>query len=306
MTPAKLNVCIARFPYAGNGGTQAEVPDITDWLIATVLEMKEDPRVGEIIPWRKSDTPIPMVRNEAVLEAKKEGADLLLMIDSDMAPDYELQRGDPFARPFWKSSFDFIYPRYVRDQLTVVGAPYCGPPPCENVYMFRYANWQSDHPETDLRIESFAREEAARRAGFEEVAALPTGLILYDLRLFDHVPQPWFYYEYEGDGPKCQHCGQRKPGPQARKASTEDVTATRDFVLHAHLDLGYNPVFVNWDSWAGHWKPKCVGKPRPITLDQVGEKYVQAARSGVLAGQQFVPNFKARETRPALSNGVVS
>lgn len=306
MTPLKLNLAILRYPYGGTGSTSSEVPDIADWLIETIIQMREDPRIGHISQWRKSDTPIPMVRNESILHAKAAGADLALMIDSDMAPDVELLHGDPFARPFWKTSFDFLYGRYLKGLMTIVGAPYCGPPPYENVYMFRYANYQNDSPDVDLRIEQYCREEAAVRSGFEEVAALPTGLILYDLRVFDLVPHPWFYYEYEGDGVKCQHCQQRKPGPQAKKASTEDVTATRDFVLHAHMELGYNPVFCNWDAWAGHWKPKCVRKPQVITVDYVGEKFVRAAKSGRPANQRFMPHFQAKARPPAVNGHAAS
>jgi hypothetical protein len=282
VTPLKLNVMFARFPYGGNGGTSSEVPDIGDWLVETVLKMKADPRVGEIFRFRRSDTPIPMTRNLAVQEAKAAGADLLLMIDSDQAPDCELLEGDPAAKPFWDTSFDFVYQRKMHGLVTVVGAPYCGPPPLENVYVFRWANWQTDLPESDpdWRIEGFSREEAAGMAGIGPAAALPTGLILYDMDAFQHVPHPRFYYEYEGDGKECEHCGQRKPGPQSSKASTEDVTSTRDQALLCQEVLGYSPLFVNWDAWAGHWKPKRVRKPRPVTLDQIGTNYREAVLRG--------------------------
>jgi hypothetical protein len=36
--------------------------------------------------------------------------------------------------------------------------------------------------------------------------------------------------------------------------------------------LGYNPVFCNWDAWAGHWKPKCVSKPQVISASGISEK----------------------------------
>jgi len=36
--------------------------------------------------------------------------------------------------------------------------------------------------------------------------------------------------------------------------------------------LGYNPLFCNWDAWAGHWKPKCVGKPQFIEAKHISKK----------------------------------
>jgi hypothetical protein len=36
--------------------------------------------------------------------------------------------------------------------------------------------------------------------------------------------------------------------------------------------LGYNPVYANWDAWAGHWKPKCVGKPQYVAAKNISQK----------------------------------
>lgn len=266
MVPKKLNVMVARYPYAGNGGYASEIPDVGDWLVEIVLEMKQDPRIGEVIPWRKADTPIPAVRNESVMVAKQNGCDLLLMIDSDNVPDYEFKRGTPGSKPFWKTAFDFIYDHYDKGPA-VIGAPYCGPPPHENVYVFQVSNRESEHAQVDFQVDQFSRHQAAERTGIERVAALPTGLILFDLRVFDYLPPPWFYYEWTDKY-------------QWKKASTEDVTATRDMWFHAHRAGKPFPIYVAWDCWAGHVKPKVVGKPQIITCDQVSDKYIEAVKHG--------------------------
>ncbi len=80
---------------------------------------------------------------------------------------------------------------------------------------------------------------------------------------------PWFYYEYTD---KFQHT----------KCSTEDVTASRDMSLAGCRQLGYNPVFVNWDAWAGHIKQKTVGKPQLVTPDHVSQKLHEAVEPGRL------------------------
>lgn len=256
---AKFSVMFARFPYG-----RRDEPDVTDWLMDTLMKAKSDPRISDVFNWRLDDTPIPMGRNRSIEQAKKLGADYLLMVDNDMAPDaYHVGNPnkvgiDVHARPFWDTSFDFMQKNL--DDPCIIAAPYCGPPPIENVYVFRWADWQSQQPNDDGRLEQFSREEAATRAGIEEVGALPTGLILLDMRVFKNFEPPYFYYEW-ADEPF-----------QTQKASTEDVTFTRD------LSLQGTRIFCNWDAWAGHWKWKCVGKPGLITVDSVRDKFVNAVK----------------------------
>ncbi len=285
MQPRKLNVAISRFPYGGNGGISSEHPDIADWLVVNIPKIVTDERVGKHFLQRHSDTPITMTRNRAVQEARAVGADVLLMIDSDMGPDAHLASTpfkhpltNPLAKPFWKSSFDFLYEHWERGPVAVC-APYCGPPPTECVYVF---NWKSMEPDAaglpDVRLGMYEREHAAVMHGIQPCAAQPTGLILFDLRLFDLLDQPWFDYEYQDEGPTCEHCGQCKPGPRSQKCSTEDVVLTRDVAMHAQLKLGYNPLFCNWDAWAVHHKSKAVGMPTVLSLDSIQKKYADAVR----------------------------
>jgi hypothetical protein len=135
----------------------------------------------------------------------------------------------------------------------------------------------------------YSREEGALAAGIQPCAALPTGCIMFDMEIFNvtdpkhefeamfkkygdkrvalAMTRPWFYYEW-------------RDFYQAEKISTEDVTASRDMVLCAYAKLGYNTMFCNWDAWAGHWKPKCVGKPVMLNSDDIHAKYAEAVLSG--------------------------
>jgi hypothetical protein len=71
----------------------------------------------------------------------------------------------------------------------------------------------------------------------------------------------WFYYEWKN----CR---------ATEKVSTEDVTNTRDISLAGQAVLGYNPVYCNWDSPIGHWKPWCVpGRPRMYGVEQIAESF---------------------------------
>ena len=278
----KFNVGFCTFSYGGNGGIASEHPDIREWMVPLVAELARDARVDQIRIWNLADTPITMTRNRAVLQAREYGVDVLVMIDSDMKPD--INAGDPAAKPFFKSSFDFLVDHYHKGPC-VIGVPYCGPPPVECVYVFRWNNMQTSNPNPDFQLEMYDRHTAVKLAGIQECAALPTGLIMYDMRAFEvtepksDADKPWFYYEY-------------KDQFQSEKASTEDVTMTRDLSLVGTQKLGYNPVFCNWDAWAGHWKPKCVGKPQYIQAKDISQKLKDCWEANYDAGSTLV-DFKS-------------
>jgi hypothetical protein len=287
VTPAKLNVFFAFYPYGGNGATSAEHPNIRNWFAKTIHHCKQDPRIGDLHTRDFSDTPITMTRNQSVLVARNLGADVIVMVDSDQQLD--LYSGiEDSAKDFFPSSFDFLYERKQKGMVSVIGAPYCGPPPSECVYIFKWCNEETGHPNVDHRLSMYSREEGAVLAGIQPCAALPTGCIMFDMEMFNitdpkleyqallakhgnpkiarALTNPWFYYEW-----KDIYCGE--------KVSTEDVTVSRDMVLCAYAKLGYNSLFCNWDSWAGHWKPKCVGKPVLLTSESINDKYREAAFS---------------------------
>ena len=299
MTPQKLNVAIAFFAYGGNGGISSEVPDVRDWWAETLYKMRTDERLAEINSFTISDTPITLSRNASVLTARQLKADILVMVDSDMKPDSQLGK-HPTAVPFWDTAITFLYDNYAKGPH-VIGVPYCGPPPHECVYVFRWKTQQSAHQDPrDMKLEMYSREEAAVFSGIGSVAALPTGLIAYDMRIFE-VTDPknavndmlkagvsqrraqllvssWFDYEWAD----IWH---------SKKASTEDVVNTRDMSLTAQTVLGYNPLYCAWDCWAGHWKPKCVDKPAVIGVDEISEKYQHAIRTG-LRSNETIKHFK--------------
>lgn len=253
------SVMFVRFPFM-----RMDAPEVTDWMVETVVKCKLDPRVSNIPHLWINDTPITMGRNKAVEAAKAAKADFLVMIDNDMKPDAYLSTNpnnlevDPNAKPFWDSTWDFMLKHYEHGPC-MVGAPYCGPPPYENVYVFRWANYQTGHPNADIHIEQYTREESVIRTGFEEVACLPTGLVVIDMRVFDNplVTPPYFTYEWTDKY-------------EMKKASTEDCVFTRD------LNIANIPLYVNWDAWAGHWKMKCVGRPKPLYREQIHKKFIQA------------------------------
>ena len=296
MKPFKI--AVARFPGSGS-----ERMETVGWLIRTIREMDMDPRIESVQSIVVSDTPITMGRNRAVLEARATGCQYLLMVDSDMQPDTPY-RG---CKPFWATSWDFMMERRGKKDTMVyehyghswegdvpplpelppatIAAPYCGPSPDQCCYVFEWKSRGSGHPNPDFQLGMVSREYAAIKAGIQEAAALPTGLILYDMRVFDTLPPPWFEYEY-GDPPF-----------NSVKATTEDVYQTRNASL-----LGL-PQYCNWDAWATHIKTEKVGKPIIVTRTEVHASLRDAVLRGVDAGDRLIcldEPAKFQESVPSL------
>ncbi len=287
----KFKVAIARFPASGWEHTAC-----VEWLMHIVVQLKKDPRISDVLSIKPGGhTPITMLRNKAVVDAKASGANYLLMIDSDMHPDLPY----PGAKPFWETAWEFMLRRreidaqrksgkYVpplpeeppdamivwnkgRPELppATIAAPYCGPPPDEFCYVFRLVDRETSNPNPDFSLEMISRDMAAISSGIQQVDALPTGLILYDMRVFDVLPPPWYCYEYPDE-------------TQSEKATTEDVYQTRNASM-----LGL-PQYVLWDAWAGHNKTKMVGKPQIIHRDQVHKSLRDAVLRGADRGDSLI------------------
>jgi hypothetical protein len=254
----KLQILLARFPFGA-----IDHRDVTDWQTSVVLKASRNPRIT-LHTKAFDDYPITMMRNRVCKYAREQGYDVVVMVDNDICPDLPV----PGAKPFWDTTLEFASKE--RAPL-IVGAPYCGPPPLSNMYVFRWANWNNPGIiDKDFRLEQYGREEAAQLAGFHRVGALPTGLIWIDMRCLDEMKPPWFYYEY------TDHY-------ETEKASTEDVTFTRD----ANLVYGI-PIYCNFDSWCGHWKRFRVDKPVPITVEEIRQNYREAMQRKLHIGDTVI------------------
>jgi hypothetical protein len=247
-----LDVAVARFPYMNQ-----EHPAVGSWLARTLLALDRHPRVRGVFEKAYNDTPVTMTRNQAVAEALAAGCRFLVLVDSDMVPDL------PGSEKFLPAALDFAIQHADHTGPCVVGAPYCGPPPEECVYVFQWERHNQGRADPSFSLQMIHRDDAARRGGYEEVAALPTGLMLIDLEGVRRLPEgePWFDYEWAD-------------ARRTRKASTEDVYFTRN------LSLAGVKNYVAWDCWAGHVKQVVVGKPRPLPVDAVRATMAEAILRG--------------------------
>lgn len=276
MTPRKLNVFLATFPYSGNSTGTAMTWPAARWLIHTMsrlrVEEKFRDRIGSVKLNSYADTPITMTRNLAVKEARQAGCDAILMLDSDMHPDVHLGER-PDAVPFFDTAFDRIYSKW-DEGPRVVAAPYMGSPPFENGFVFVWEQHANLGEEAPFELRQYTRSECARMSGIHEAAALPTGCIMYDMRCFDLIAPPYFQYEWTDE-------------TQSKKASTEDVQNTRDISLSGIKKLGYNPCECAWSCWAGHLKNWCVKSPNIYGADLVS-KTLQSAMGRAPTNERLV------------------
>ncbi len=174
---------------------------------------------------------IAVARNKAVQDATDRQATHLLMIDPDISIDHYVVAGESWARQWWPTVLSFVS----EHPGAVVAAPYTGqgyPPP---VHVF---DWNSE--DKPRRI---SWEEAAIREGWQQVAAVGTGLMLIDMAVFDRMEVPYF-------DDVCS---------DARKVKVE-ITPDVYFSLKCR-DAGV-PIYVNWDCWCGHWQNQVVESPR--------------------------------------------
>ncbi len=232
--PDRVNVAVAPFTYAGVMRAELGV-----WLAEALWGLRTHERVGLAVAAMQVGYPTDRARNEACKNAKREGFHFLLMLDDDMEPDCE-----PDGVPFLPGALEFAL---AQPGPCVVAAPYCGASPWQKVLVMRYEERPNVvAPDFPGNLRSYTREEAAAETGFGRVGALPTGVMLVDLRVMDMLPPPWFAYEYED------------PPFNTKLSSSEDTVFSRN------ADWVGVPQFCAWNSWAAHMKNQRIGKPRPM------------------------------------------
>lgn len=271
-----VSVAVALFAYGGNGGTSSLIPELAVWFAHAYHRLKTDPRVERVGREVYSDTPIYMTRNRAVRDAIADGYDFLLMLDSDNEPDAYYGH-DPSAKLFLNEPFDFAFERLKQGLPTVIAAPYCGPPPPpvsrpgvidmgEVPYLFQMTNKETIEGGRSFPT-MLTRMEAARLKGIVPMWALPTGVCLFSLNSFNGPPKPYFRYEHDEDW--------------TEKRGTEDCYATRNLNLYWLSKIGQHVCYAACDSWAFHHKPKRVGKPDFVSM----EEYAKEMRDAILEGR---------------------
>jgi glycosyltransferase involved in cell wall biosynthesis len=213
------------------------------WYGKTMFEAQASGTVKRLAELPIKKFPTDVARNHSVEVAKEGGYDYLLMMDHDIDPHPD----------FWKRSWGWMVAHRATGPC-VVAAPYCSGTP-ERVLAFIFENLATENPDPDFRIECISRYQAAQLSGFHRVAAVGTGMILWDMRVFDYLAKPYFAYEYNED---CTNAD-----------STEDIVATRNLALQGI------PIWCDFDCWCGHLKLRMSHKPQPLSAENLGKSFVK-------------------------------
>lgn len=249
-----VDILVNVFTYAKQVGAE-----VFSYCCGVGPQFQGDSRVGRVMVSYTHGYPTDRCRNAACLQAKADGFHFLLMLDDDMQPDMLVGK-EPEAVPFLPAALTFALQHA---GPCVVGAPYCGAPPSQDVMVMKNRAYAPDQPDgMGMKLDRYTRDEAAVMRGIQQVSALPTGCLLIDLRILDILPPPWFSYEYDD------------PPYNTKLASTEDVVFTRN------ADWLGVPQYCAWDCWAGHVKTFITGKPYVAPVKQIPESVYKAWSKG--------------------------
>jgi len=252
--PERVDILVTVFTY-----DKTFHGDLLTYCTRLYGQMVNHPRVNTVEISYSYGYPTDRARNFVVKSAKENGFDFALLLDNDNTPDLLLGT-DPSAQPFLPTALDFAL---AHKTPCFVGAPYCSAPPAQEVVVMKNREYCPDQLNgCGLKLDKYTRDEAATLKGIQKCAALPTGCLLLDLRAFDVIAPPWFYYEY------------KDPPYNTALASTEDVVLTRN------ADWLGIPQYCHWSAWAGHWKDFQVGKPPTCAVNDIPAAIYQAWANG--------------------------
>ena len=241
-------------PIVVSGSHRVEVGLFYAW--ASAWQAANPQRVQDLYIVPTKQVPAPVARNKCVKKARERGVDILFQIDDDMAP----------SLGFFEAALDFLMDQR---EPSAIGVPYCTAPPLEDVTVFELTTRESDAPERNIKMDRIRREDAARSTGIERVVNMGTGLIAYDMRVFDKLKTPYYRYGYNED--------------------ETEVIETEDCWCHRHMAMAGIPLYCHWDFWSGHWKSKLVGKPSLIKQDDLADIYIKEARANLRYAARKVP-----------------
>lgn len=244
---AKYRVMVAR--PTGNGWERTEIgTTLVEIVGCSLLDPEVAPHIEDIVHAPIQRFPTSVARNLIVQKAKETNCDFIFMLDVDGAPK--------------EGTFKFFF-AFLRAQPvpSIIAAPYCSGD--GNVQVFRFfTNQFRKEPLDSWQIDRIPRDSAIRETGVERVASIGTHCIMFDTRVFDKLPKPWFSYDYNPD--------------QTAVHETEDCWCMRQ-ALYADI-----PVYCAWDYRAGHYKELRVDLPMPMQLKDIPEFYLRKARAEVL------------------------
>lgn len=255
----KYTIAIAR--PSSNGWERSEVGT---FLFQATEASTQNP---EIAPYIQNLLHIPLTkfptnvcRNILVRECQNMRVDYLMMVDNDSEIYNGIREPSGKVHP---GTFETFF-TFLRKQSkpSVIAAPYCSGDGQVQVLKFT-TDQVVQHPLDSFRIMQTNREFAASKTGFEKVDSIGTHCIMFDMRVFDAIPKPYFSYQYNED--------------ETEVIETEDCWCMR------HLFYAGVPVYCGWDFWSGHFKESRIYKPPVLDDKAVPEYFMKQAEAKLLA-----------------------
>ena len=148
--------------------------EVSSWLAEVRTAAGTVPGLAPIQHGSMDQEPTTAARNKAASVARQLSANILFMVDNDMAPSV----------PFFYSAIEFL--RTHRGAVCI-GSPYCGAPPLELVQV---------RDKIGGDVQRGNRDDAARADGIKLVREIGTGLIAFNMACFDSLDHPYFRYTY--------------------------------------------------------------------------------------------------------------
>lgn len=245
---AKRDILITPMAYGGDVWYK-----VGTWLAGANLHLHTRADIGQVYIAPVDRAPVAAARNEAALTSLKCGADLLVMVDHDVAPadDWlpavlsEYHTAISLGRPagVWAA------PAICSDGRSNV-AVWTSPPEAQ----FEGVDFDEAAEVQQLELWRLGAAESALLTGIQEVAAVGTGAIVIDTRIFRHLAPPWFAVEYTDEYEIAVGTG-------------EDIYFTR-----ACSEDGL-PVSVMWDHWAKHRRASVLDKVRGVSPMSIPTRY---------------------------------
>lgn len=144
--------------------------------------------------------------------------------------------------------------QYAKQNLFMVDADCCPPPGAFKILMDKVSEevcvaalpYCSSAGAICVGERSPLPYEVEKLIGWHKTDGLGTHCIAYNIKAFDLIERPYYYYEMN-------------PWHTALLGCAEDTT------LHRRLRDAGIPLYINWSYWAGHVVDKQIDKPRTLT-----------------------------------------
>jgi hypothetical protein len=217
-------------------GYNLEAADMGTWLFHFGYTLaRHTPELQEIFQFNISNHRVPMCRNACVTYALRRNCTHMLWLDPDMAVDRYVKWG-PGGTPidgtkaFWLEAWPFIK----QHPGSITAAPYCGGAPGQPVHVFVKTQ--------DGKLVRVSHGTAQAQQGWTSVEAVGAGVMLMDTSIFRRLKPDYFSDTFTN---------------QYR----DELRHSSDVQFSLRCRAAGIPIYVCWDTWAGHWQNRCVEKP---------------------------------------------